>query len=62
DPNLPGVATRLVIDFGRQGSFRLEPKSTYGPGWRKVRGFKRVRSSLEHDAASRELAAQLAAL
>jgi len=64
DPNHPSEPTRLVVNLGRLNSFRLEPKSVYGPGWRKVRGFKRVRSGgrLSDDRASAEFAAQLAAM
>ena len=47
DPNHRGVGTYLTIDLERENHFRLEPRSAYGLGGTKVRGFRRVRVRLE---------------
>jgi len=47
DPNQRGVGSYLTIDLERENHFRLEPKSAYGVGGAKVRGFRRVRVRLE---------------
>lgn len=64
DPDHPGEDTHLTIDFRRLNSFHLGPRSVYGPGFGKVRGFKRVRSRRTQaaTAAPRDLVAQLAAM
>jgi hypothetical protein len=47
DPNHREVGSYLTIDLERENQFRLAPKSAYGLGGDKIRGFRRVRVRLQ---------------